>query len=425
MTYIKPNTDWRSFVTAWNAAAGADDDLSRLIGTAEVNFAVEYGSEVVSFAVADGLLAVKGVTPSFTLSASQVDWDFFFEQPPRPPYQSFFGMLMRIESAEVRGDELRFAQHVHIVRRLLEVGREVASGQGPSRQPAVEPVTDVRQGSYLQIVVGAHAASVYVEQAGSGQDLLLLHTAGADSRQFRYIFNDSRITASHRLVAFDLPGHGRSGVFDGMRPGDQALTTEDYAECVVAVVRKLGLNRPIVVGASMAGEICLELAFRYPDVFAGVIACEASERVEGRQVSWPKSPLVNASLFIPEWIEGLMAPQSPRKHRDEVWWNYSQGGYGTFYGDVLFYSGEWDGRDRVPKIDTNRCPVIMMTGEYDYSCTPEMSRATAARIPGATFQVMRELGHFALTENPQRFAEYFLPTLIEINNRTRKKTKRL
>jgi pimeloyl-ACP methyl ester carboxylesterase len=56
----------------------------------------------------------------------------------------------------------------------------------------------------------------------------------------------------------------------------------------------------------------------------------------------------------------------------------------------------------------------MLTGEYDYSCTVEFSKATAAKIPGVRFQAMRGIGHFPFAENPQRFAEYLLPILAEL-----------
>jgi pimeloyl-ACP methyl ester carboxylesterase len=48
----------------------------------------------------------------------------------------------------------------------------------------------------------------------------------------------------------------------------------------------------------------------------------------------------------------------------------------------------------------------MLTGEYDYSCTVELSEATAAKIPGVQFQAMQDIGHFPFAENPKRFAEY-------------------
>ena len=59
----------------------------------------------------------------------------------------------------------------------------------------------------------------------------------------------------------------------------------------------------------------------------------------------------------------------------------------------------------------------LLTGEYDYSCTRELSRATAARIPGATFTKMPGLGHFPMAENPPAFLRHLLPVLAELRER--------
>jgi pimeloyl-ACP methyl ester carboxylesterase len=114
-----------------------------------------------------------------------------------------------------------------------------------------------------------------------------------------------------------------------------------------------------------------------------------------------------------------MAPDSPAECAAEVLWHYAQGGPGVFFGDIHFYSGEWDARERVARSDTSRCPLFMMTGEYDYSCTMEMSQATAAKIPGARFIPMHGIGHFPFAENPALFADHLLPVLDEVAGRNR------
>lgn len=53
----------------------------------------------------------------------------------------------------------------------------------------------------------------------------------------------------------------------------------------------------------------------------------------------------------------------------------------------------------------------MLTGEYDYSCTTEASKATADKIPGAIFEPMEGLGHFPLTENPKAVLPHLLRAL--------------
>jgi pimeloyl-ACP methyl ester carboxylesterase len=415
--------DWSGLVEAWHKRCADDRELTVLAQGCDVDFAVRSGEDTTYFGFHNGAVQPDGTAaqPVFTLVAPADDWASFLEAVPRPPYQNFFGMLMRVPGARVDGDSLGFAQHAHLVRRVLEIAREVASPVEDRHVtvPAhTDPDGDHITGRYRHIEVRGERVRVFYEESGSGQDLVLLHTAGADARQFHHLMNDSRLRSRCRMVAFDLPWHGRSQPPAGGLPGEYALNTDYYAECVMALVTDLGLRQPIVLGSSMAGEICLELAYRYPAELGGVIACEASDHVPGRQVAWARHPQVNQTLFVPEWVDGLMAPQSPHQYRREVWWGYSQGGYGTFFGDILFYSGDWDGRERVPHIDTHRCPVVMLTGEYDYSCTPEMSRRTAERIPGAVFRMMPGLGHFPPAENPPLFAGYLLDALDTIAERT-------
>ena len=90
--------------------------------------------------------------------------------------------------------------------------------------------------------------------------------------------------------------------------------------------------------------------------------------------------------------------------------NYLQ----MFHGDLDFYFGGWDGRDRIASIDTNACPVFLLTGEYDWSTTPAMAQATADKIKGAKHKAMPGLGHFPATENPTKFVPHLLEAIEHI-----------
>ena len=113
-------------------------------------------------------------------------------------------------------------------------------------------------------------------------------------------------------------------------------------------------------------------------------------------------------------VSGLVAPQSPKAFRDETLWQYRQSGPGVFKGDLYFYRVDADLRGRLGGIDTARTPLYLLTGEYDFSCTPEDTLRTAESIRGAKVQVMRQLGHFPMSENPAQFRRYLLPVLDEI-----------
>jgi pimeloyl-ACP methyl ester carboxylesterase len=83
----------------------------------------------------------------------------------------------------------------------------------------------------------------------------------------------------------------------------------------------------------------------------------------------------------------------------------------VYAGDVHFYSHDWDGREDVTRIDAGVCKVSLLTGSYDYSCTPEMTRAVATAIPGARLTIMDGMGHFPMIENYPAFRPFLLPEL--------------
>jgi len=116
-------------------------------------------------------------------------------------------------------------------------------------------------------------------------------------------------------------------------------------------------------------------------------------------------------------VSGLVAPQAPDAERWETLWHYMQGGPGVFKGDLYFYGVDGDIRARLAAIDTRACPLYLLTGEYDYSCTPEDTLAVGRAVPGAEVTIMKELGHFPMSENPPLFLDYLEPVLREIVER--------
>jgi pimeloyl-ACP methyl ester carboxylesterase len=403
----------------WRAACVGDASLAAWAGPWSVCFAIASGSDTTVFSLADGAVQADGGQPAFTLAAPDAVWAKFLLPIPPRHYHGIFAMHYRIPEFSIQGDQLVFMQHAHIARRVLEIGKWLALGKtvpvplslAPREGPRAVPKV---HGGYVPVTVGGVTYQIYYETAGSGRDVLCMHTAGSDGRQFHGLMADARITDGHRLVSFDLPFHGKSPPPEGAVPGSWRLNTDLYVDLIMGFIAAAELEKPIALGASMSGEICLELVYRHPEAFGGIVACEACEKINQRQTTWAAHPRVNQSLFVPEWIRALSAPQSPAEYQEQITWHYGQGGPAVFYGDIAFYSGDWDARERIGRIDTNRCRLFMLTGEYDYSCTVELSEATAAKIPGVTFKPMAGIGHFPFAENPRLFAEYLLPVLQEL-----------
>ena len=403
-------------IAAWRAACAIDPALSVWAGAWSVAFAIVDGAETYRFAFQDGRIASTDGDPAFTLAAPAAAWAAFRAPVPPRHHHAIFAMLMRVPGARLAGDQLAFMQYAHVVRRVLDIGRFLARGGVAPAPVSLRPAAPAAvpapgRGAYLGVTARGTQYRMYYETAGQGQPLLCLHTAGADARQFHRLMADPWLSGHYRLIAPDLPFHGKSPPPPGAVPGSWRLDTDLYVALIMDFMRAAGLDRPVLLGASMSGEICLELALRHPESFAAIIACEACEHVPGRQTGFSAHPAINQGYFVPEWIEGLMAPQSPADCAADILWHYAQGGPAVFHGDIAFYSGDWDGRGRIGRIDTNRCSLFMLTGEYDYSCTAEMSAATAAQIPGVHFRMMEGIGHFPFAENPARFMTYLRPIL--------------
>ena len=83
--------------------------------------------------------------------------------------------------------------------------------------------------------------------------------------------------------------------------------------------------------------------------------------------------------------------------------------------DLNYYFTDGDMRNGVAReIDTTECPVHLLTGEYDTSATPELSGQLAKEINATSFQIMKAMGHFPMSENPEEFRQYLLPVLKQI-----------
>ena len=279
---------------------------------------------------------------------------------------------------------------------------------------AFEPVV----GRYLKLDLQGQPHRLYVEEAGQGIPLLCLHTAGADSRQYRAVMNDPEILRDFRVIAFDLPWHGKSSPPAGWHEIEEyRLTSRAYVDTVMAVAEALELERPVAMGCSIGGRIVLHLALEHPDRFGAVIGLQAGAHVEPYyDTQWLHRPDVHGGEVCAGVVSGLIGPAASDADRWETLWHYMQGGPGVFKGDLHFYKVDGDIRGRLSEIDAKRCPVYLLTGEYDYSCTPQDTLDAAARIAGAEAVIMKGLGHFPMSESPAPFLGHLKPVLAKIRS---------
>lgn len=275
----------------------------------------------------------------------------------------------------------------------------------------IEPMV----GRYVHVDIDGTSHRIYFEEAGQGIPLVCLHTAGADNRQWRYLLADEEFTKHFRIVAFDMPWHGKSNPPANWDGSDYQLTTARYTQTIRAFCAALDLDRPVVMGCSIGGRIVLNLAIDHASEFRALIGLEAADfQAPWYDTAWLNRPDIHGGEVCAALVSGLVAPQSPASSRMETLWAYRQSGPGIFKGDLYFYRVDGDLRGRVETIDTTVCPLYLLTGEYDFSCMPEDTLRTAASIKGASVTIMEQLGHFPMSENPAQFRRYIASVLDQI-----------
>ncbi|WP_338880214.1 alpha/beta hydrolase [Achromobacter veterisilvae] len=348
-----------------------------------------------------------GPSQCIVVSAPADVWQKMLGAEPPPGYHSFTAARRHAPGLRVTGDTLAIAQALHPLERLFEILR----GQVDAA-PALLDRSAI-SGHYATIDIGGEPACIHYETSGieSGPPLLMLHTAGADSRQYHALMADPGLRRQWRMIAFDMPGHGRSMPLPGQAWTEDGLTLDAYLQACLSVIRQVARAPAVLLGCSMGAAMALVAARRSPADVAGVVALEAPWKASGRRTPMLCHPQVNQAAHNPAYVRGLMAPSTPLDARRDAAWIYSQGGFNVYANDLWFYSEDFDAAAHVAGLNMDTFGVSLLTGAYDYSATPEDSRRVAALIPGARFGVMPELGHFPMVENPRRLLDYLRPEL--------------
>ena len=364
---------------------------------------------------------------AFSVVGGRDAWEAFVAEVPEPHHNELFASFYRtaVKGEEgyldLAGNHKAIFRNFRGLQRALDLMRVTENGGEPQTEGTNRPAEphDSIRGEYVTVDLDGVDHRIYYETAGpeDGIPLLCQHTAGCNNQQWRHVLNDEEITEHFRVVAYDLPRHGKSVPPTGESWWTEQydLTGERFAETIVSIADGLELEEPVFVGSSMGGTITMELADWYPDRFRALIGLEAGLFTPGFYIQWLAHPHVNANDVISHATWGLMAPHSPEWARRETLYNYEQGANGVLKGDLYYYSVEHDYRDSADDIDATRTRMYLMNGEYDYLTNPDDAREAAEAIgEGATAHEMEAIGHFPMAEGPDLFRAYIKPVLDDI-----------
>lgn len=258
-----------------------------------------------------------------------------------------------------------------------------------------------------------HATYHYIHE-GIGEPLLLFHGFTASSESWKPLL--PLLTPEYRIIAIDLPGHGKTQVASDDRTH---FTMYDASIGVLTVLHHLQISKAVVCGYSMGGRVALDFACNHPKLVKSLILESASpglkteaeqearrkadnelaDKIEANGIEWFVDYWEKLSLWDSQTPEQKAYLREQRLKNDPMGLANSLRGMGTGVMPSL-----WDELKNLPM------PVKLIAGELDTKFAA-ISREMAQRIPNADLSIVQGAGHTVHLEKPEEYAELVLQFL--------------
>jgi 3-oxoadipate enol-lactonase len=242
---------------------------------------------------------------------------------------------------------------------------------------------------------------LFVETAGEGPTVVLVHGLGGTTNFWEPV--TAPLAEKHRVVRYDLDGHGRS-------PLTGPVTVPELAADLAALIADLGA--PVaVVGHSMGTMVVAHLAATRPDLVTG-IALVGPVRVQpeaAKEATRARAATVRAEgmAAVADVIVGAATSPAARAAHPAVGALVREmllGQDPEAYAQACEALAGYDGAD----LGAITCPVLLLTGTDDKVGPPAAAEAMAADLADAIVAVTEDCGHWTAVEAPGFVTERLL-----------------
>ena len=311
------------------------------------------------------------------------------------------GNITRGTEIEARGRPFMKKRSLGIIVLCAVVLCAALSGCG--RREEQEEGSAEEQITMVTGYIDLGTARIYYEEQGSGRPLVMLHGGLLDATMWDPQFG--KFARHFRVIRYDARGHGRSVC----QPD-----TFSYHEDLHAIVEKLGLEKPILVGHSMGGYAAIDFALEYPEVPAALVLVSpglsgfefkspAFEEFRERFGTAAQSGEVEemAEAFLTAWTDG------PRRRPGEIDPAIRQ----KLKAAVLENMTNWEERNveyrplpfAIDRLGSLRVPVLVVTGDLDMTGILEIARLVQIRVPRSQTIMISDAAHMINLEKPEEF----------------------
>src|ERR1700716_2612863 len=246
--------------------------------------------------------------------------------------------------------------------------------------------------------INRNAVNIHYEVHGDGPPLLLTH--GYSSTSAMWQGQIEALSKHHKLVLWDMRGHGQSDYPDNPAAYSQALTVGDMA----ALLDEVGADSAIVGGLSLGGYMSLAFYRAHPERVSALLIIDTGPgfKKDDAREAWNKRAHDTGDRFEREGLavlKSLSRERSTVSHRDAS-------------GLARAARGMLTQRDArvIESLPNIRVPSLVVVGADD---APFLAASDymAAKIPKAKKVVTPAAGHAVNIDQPQAFIDAVLPFL--------------
>lgn len=268
-------------------------------------------------------------------------------------------------------------------------------------------------------LIDIEGVEIHAEIRGDGPDLVLLHGASGNTRDFTFSLADS-LAERYRVIMMDRPGLGWSDRADGYGGAWNTAGESPRAQArlLKSAADQLGVSKPLVLGHSFGGAVAMAWALEYPDDTAGLVMLAAVSHPWPGELDWlypVNASAIGGALFVPlqtafvpgsyvdKVVDSIFEPQSaPDGYTDHV------GAGLTLRRSAL--------RANARQVNGLRPHVVEMSEEYPSLSIPieivhgdadtivpltVHSQPLADRVTSATLTVLPGVGHMPHHADPK------------------------
>ncbi len=233
---------------------------------------------------------------------------------------------------------------------------------------------------------------VHGNELVSRPPVLLIHGAGGTHLNWPA---QIRRLSGHRILALDLPGHGKSKSI-----GCQSI--QDYADEVLRLMKALKLPSAIMVGHSMGSAIALSLAIYHPKhvLGLGLVGSGAKLRVDRALVDLAANPASFLSA-IKLVTQKAYSPSTSHRLTELGAQRLSETRPAVLSGDFI----ACDAFDVLEHVGRVSVPAVIICGKDDQMTPLRRSEFLRDQIADAELHVVQDAGHMVMLEKPDEVAE--------------------